>query len=81
MAKPKFDKRTFMMIKGMKDPAKMFAFLHEVYRQGFIDGANSDVDPSIHYMALKRGVRYECGCCGAELILDDSEETDGEEEA
>ena len=76
MAKPKFDKRTFLLIKGMKDPAKLFAFLHEVYRQGFIDGANSDVDPSIHYMALKRGVKYECGNCGAELFLDDSEVED-----
>ena len=73
MAKPKFDKRTFLLIKGIKDPAKLFDFLHEVYKQGFEDGANADVDPSIHYMALKRGVKYECGCCGAELILDDEE--------
>lgn len=79
MAKPKFDKRTFMKIKGIKTPEEMFRFLDELYKIGFEDGANADVDPSIRYMALKRGVKYECGCCGAELILDDSEETDGEE--
>lgn len=73
MAKPKFDKRTYMMIKGMRDPEKMFAFLHEIYKQGFEDGANADVDPSIHYMALKRGVTYICENCGAELILNDRE--------
>lgn len=72
--KPKFDKRTYMIIKGMKSPEKMFAFLQEIYKQGFVDGANADVDPSVHYMALKKGVRYECGCCGAELQLDESEE-------
>ena len=68
-----------MKIKGIKTPEEMFRFLDELYKIGFEDGANADVDPSIRYMALKRGVKYECGCCGAELILDDSEETDGEE--
>lgn len=72
--KPKFDKRTFLKIKGMKDPAKMFDFLQEIYRLGFEDGANADVDPSVHYMALKRGVTYVCECCGAELILDEGSE-------
>lgn len=72
--KPKFDKRTFMMIKGIKSPERLFDFLQEIYKQGFEDGANADVDPPIHYMALKRGVKYECGCCGAELILDEREE-------
>ena len=72
--KPKFDKRTFLKIKGMKDLAKLFDFLQEIYRLGFEDGANADVDPSIHYMALKKGVTYICECCGAELILDSEEE-------
>ena len=71
--KPKFDKATFMKIKGCKSPERLFDFLQEVYRRGFEDGANADVDPSIHYMALKRGVRYECGCCGATLFLDEQE--------
>ena len=72
--KPKFDKRTYLRIKGCKTPEKMFEFLQEVYKRGFEDGANADVDPSIHYMALKRGVVYECGNCGARLFLDGEEE-------
>ena len=72
--KPKFDKRTFLRIKGCKTPEKMFDFLQEVYKRGFEDGANADVDPSIHYMALKRGVTYVCENCGAQLFLDDEEE-------
>lgn len=74
MAKPKFDKRTYMKIKGIKDPAEMFRFLDELYKIGFEDGANADVNPSIRYMALKKGVKYECGCCGAELFLEDEVE-------
>ena len=73
MSKPKFDKRTFMRIKGMKSQEEMFRFLSEVYRLGFEDGANSETDPSIHYMALKKGVRYDCGNCGAELFLEELE--------
>lgn len=72
--KPRFDKRTFLKIKGIKSPERMFEFLQEIYRLGFEDGANADVDPSVHYMALKRGVVYECGNCGAVLHLDDGEE-------
>ena len=74
MNPPKFDKRTFKMITGCKDPAKLFGFLTEVYRRGFEDGANADVDPSIHYMALKKGVVYECGNCGAVLQLEEEPE-------
>jgi len=72
--KPKFDKRTFMKVKGIKSQEEMFRFLSEIYRLGFEDGANADVDPSIHYMALKRGVTYECGNCGAVLHLEESDE-------
>lgn len=73
---PKFDKRTFMKLKGMRSPQEAFAFCMEIYRRGYVDGINADVDPSIHYMALKTGVTYVCGNCGAELILEeDPEET------
>ena len=74
--KPKFDKRTFMRIKGCKSQEEMFSFLQEVYRRGFEDGANADVDPSIHYMALKKGVTYECGNCGAVLHLEEGEKNE-----
>ena len=46
----------------------------EIYRRGFEDGANADVDPSIHYMALKKSVTYICENCGAELHLEESNE-------
>lgn len=72
--KPKFDKCTYMKIKGCKSPERMFEFLQEIYKRGFEDGANADVDPSIHYMALKRGVMYVCENCGAQLFLDGEEE-------
>lgn len=72
--KPKFDKATYMKIKGCKSPERLFDFLQEVYKRRFEDGANADVDPSIHYMALKRGVTYVCENCGAQLFLDGEEE-------
>lgn len=67
--KPKFDKRTYMLIKG-SSPDRMRAFLEEVYRLGFEDGANSDVDPDVDYIAIKKGVVYECEVCGATLLLE-----------
>ena len=67
-----------MKIKGCKSPEQLFDFLQEVYKRGFEDGANADVDPSIHYMALKRGVTYVCENCGAKLFLDDEEEEEDE---
>ena len=69
--KPKFDKRTFLKIKSIKDPAKLFDFLQEIYRLGFEDGANADVDPSIKYVAIKEGTEYICECCGARLELEE----------
>ena len=69
-----------MMVKSIKTPEKLFEFLSEVYKRGFEDGANADVDPNIHYMAIKRGVRYECGNCGAQLFLDEQEEEAVEDE-
>lgn len=71
---PKFDKRTFMKLRGMKSKEEAFAFCMEIYRRGFVDGANADVDPSVHYMALKKGVTYVCGNCGAELKLEEDQE-------
>ena len=71
---PKFDQRTFMKLKGMKSKEEAFRFCMEIYRRGFEDGANADVDPSIHYMALKKGVTYICENCGAELHLEESNE-------
>lgn len=66
-----------MLIKGCKTDAKLIAFLEKFYEQAFQDGANADVDPNISYVAIKKGVKYECGCCGAELFLDEMEgETD-----
>ena len=62
--KPKIDRRTLMLIKGCKTDAKLIAFLEKFYEQAFKDGANADVDPNISYVAIKKGVRYECGCCG-----------------
>ena len=63
-----------MMVKSIKSPERLFEFLSEIYKRGFEDGANADVDPSIHYMALKKNVRYECGNCGATLHLDELED-------
>lgn len=70
MAKPKFDKRTFMAVRGMNQE-KMFAYLYEVYRMGYEDGKNDTEGKNIHFMALKRGVTYECGNCGAELFIEE----------
>ena len=72
--KPKFDKRTYMKIKG-STPEKMFAVLEEIYRLGFEDGANADVDPDVDYIAIRKGVVYECEVCGATLLLEDLKET------
>ena len=63
-----------MKVKSIKSQEEMFRFLQEIYRRGFEDGANSDVDPSIHYIAIKRNVRYICGNCEAELHLDELED-------
>lgn len=52
----------------------MRAFCERLYRQGFEDGANADVDPTIKYIAVKDGTEYICGNCGAKLEL---EEIDG----
>lgn len=70
---PKFDKRTYMKIKG-STPEKMFTFLREIYKLGFIDGANSTVDTNVDYIAIKKGVVYECEACGATLHLEDLKE-------
>ena len=69
----KVDKKMLVRIRGMS-LKELEAFLNNFYKQAFTDGANADVDPNINYVAIKKGVKYECGCCGAELILDGEEE-------
>lgn len=56
--KPKFDKRTFMKIKGCKDSAQMYDFLYQIYMQGYKDGSGVDADLEPH---------YQCGNCGGSL--------------
>ena len=51
----------------------MLSFVSQVYRQGFIDGANADVDPNIHYIAINSGTEYICGHCGAVLQFENDE--------
>ena len=68
-----------MLIKGCKTDAKLIAFLQEFYKKAFEDGANANVDPNIDYIPIEKGVRYECGCCGAELHLEDMKEGDSNE--
>ena len=75
MAK-KIDKKILMQIRKTKSLAELEAFMQRFYEQAFKDGANADVDPNINYVAIKKGVKYECGCCGAELILDEREVED-----
>ena len=69
------DRRTLANIRKMS-LNQLGTFLEEFYEQAFKDGANADVDPNINYVAIKKGVKYECGCCGAELILEESEIAD-----
>lgn len=53
--------------------AEMLSFVSQVYKQGFIDGANADVDPNIHYIAINNGTEYICGHCGAVLQFENDE--------
>ena len=69
------DRRTLANIRKMS-LNQLGTFLEEFYEQAFKDGANADVDPNINYVAIKKGVKYECGCCVAELILEESEIAD-----
>ena len=72
MSKKKIDKRTLLMVKAMP-LGNLKDFLEKFYEEAFRDGANADVDPNIKYMVIKKGVKYECGCCGAELHFDQEE--------
>lgn len=56
--KPKFDQRTYMKIKSIKDKAVMFDFLEQIYIAGYKDASGVDAD-------LK--VSYKCGACGGGL--------------
>ena len=72
------DTQTFRKLKKA-GYAEMRAFCERLYRQGFEDGANADVDPNIKYIAVKDGTEYICGNCGAKLELErmnDSKATD-----
>ena len=71
------DRTTFLKLKKA-GYAEMRAFCERLYRRGFEDGANADVDPNIKYIAVKDGTEYICGNCGAKLELEgmnDSETT------
>ena len=46
------DRNTFLKLKKA-GYAEMRAFCERLYRQGFEDGANADVDPTIKYIAVK----------------------------
>ena len=69
----KIDKKMLVKIRGMS-LKELEAFLNNFYKQAFTDGANADVDPNIKYVAIKKGVTYECGWCGAELTLEEEVE-------
>lgn len=56
--KPKFDKRTFMKIKGCKDPAQLFNFLEQIYLAGYKDASGVEADLTLS---------YKCGNCGGGL--------------
>lgn len=72
------DKRTYQKLK-QASYVQMLAFITEIYKQGFEDGANADVDPNIKYIAVKEGTEYICGNCKARLEigeLSDPDETE-----
>lgn len=56
--KPKFDKRTFMKIKGIKDQKVMFDFLEQIYIAGYKDASGVEADLTSS---------YKCGACGGSL--------------
>ncbi len=70
------DTQTFKRLKKASY-AEMRAFCERLYRQGFEDGANADVDPNIKYIAIKEGTEYICGNCKARLELDVIDENGG----
>lgn len=66
------DKETYKKLK-QASYAKMLGFITSIYKQGFEDGANADVDPNIKYIAVKDGTEYICGNCGVKLELEEIE--------
>lgn len=70
------DTQTFKKLKKA-GYAEMRAFCERLYRQGFEDGANADVDPNIKYIAIKEGTEYICGNCKARLELDAIDDNGG----
>lgn len=54
----------------IQNTCEHFILSEPLYRQGFEDGANADVDPNIKYIAVKDGTEYICGNCGAKLELE-----------
>lgn len=75
----KIDKEMLKQIKAMP-LHELQKFLIKFYNQAYFNGINADVDPNIKYVAIKKGVTYECGCCRAELMLGEEEDGRTEEE-
>lgn len=67
----KIDKKALMRLKACKNPAQLLAFLKSIYMSGYMDGIQADVDPNINYIAIEKGVVYECGNCNATLFLEE----------
>lgn len=67
----KIDNKALMRLKACKSPAQLKAFLASVYMSGYKDGINADVDPNVNYIAIEKGVVYECGNCNATLFLEE----------
>lgn len=67
------DRKTFLKLKKA-GYAEMRAFCEMLYRQGFEDGANADVDDSVKYIAIKEGTEYICENCGAILKIGEIDE-------
>lgn len=64
------DKKVYMKLKKA-GYSEMQAFCESLYRQGFMDGVNADVDPEVRYIVVRDGTEYVCGNCGAKLEFDD----------
>ena len=76
----KIDKEMLKQIKAMP-LHELQKFLIKFYNQAYFNGINADVDPNIKYVAIKKGVTYECGWCGAELTLEEEVEQMTNEDA
>lgn len=64
--KPLLDKITYQKLKKASY-AEMLIFITRLCREAYEIGANTDVDDSVKYIAIKEGTEYICGNCGAKL--------------